>query len=261
MTDLERAGREAPAEDLARRIAAAPALFLQGALENPSLTSAHILLCLKNPAADGPFILRLTRNPGWMKIYEVRAAMVMHPRTPRILALNLVTRLWWRDLARVSDARGLAPTLRRAADRLLALRIQEMAVGERIALARVAGRGAIAALRSDPDPAVIRTLLFNPRVVEEDAVGIATGRQTPAEVLGALAESARWACRPPVRKAIARHPATPAPAALRAVQGLPTTALGELIRAPHVSTLVRVAASRLIEARRGAPVAASAPGP
>ncbi len=261
MTELERAGRAASSEELARRLAAAPTLFLQGALENPSLTPAHILLCLKNPAADGHFILRLTRNPDWLKVYEFRAAMVMHPRTPRILALNLVTRLWWRDLARVSDARGLAPTLRRAANRLLALRIQKMAIGERIALARVAGRGAIAALRSDPDPAVIRTLLLNPRVVEEDAVGIATGRQTPAEVLGALAESARWACRPPVRKAIARHPAAPAPAALRAVQGLTTTALSELLHAPHLPTLVRVAAARLIESRRGTPAAVSAPAP
>jgi len=251
MTELEQAGREVSSEELASRLAGAPAPFLQGALENPSLTPAHILLCLKNPAADGRFILRLTRNLDWMKVYEIRATMVMHPRTPRILALNLAGRLWWRDLARVSDAVGLAAGLRRAADRLLALRMREMAVGERIALARIAGRGIISALRADPDPAVIRTLLLNPRVVEEDVIGIAAGRETPGVVIGALAESPRWASRPPVRKAIARHRATPLPAALRAVQGLSTTALQDLLQTPHLPTLVRVAASRLIESRRG----------
>jgi hypothetical protein len=259
MSDLDREGGRASAEELARRIASAPLPYLQATLENPALGPAHVLLCLKNPAADGPFIHRLTRNPDWMKSEEIRLALVLHPRTPRLLAMNLVGRLWWRDLARVSGATGIAPGLRRAAERLLGLRLQEMAVGERIALARLAGRGVIAALLGDPDPAVIRTLLVNPRFIEEDALRIATGLDTPGAVLAALAESARWACRPPLRKAIARHPAAPAPAALRAVQGLGAAALHELLQTPHLPTLVRVAAARLIEARRAthAPSAAA----
>ncbi|HEU4402526.1 MAG TPA: hypothetical protein VFT43_10520, partial [Candidatus Polarisedimenticolia bacterium] len=132
-------GRTADPGTLTRALPGAPLAYLEGALANPTLSAEHLLLCLRNPAAAAPFIARLCRNATWLKSYDVKAAIVLHPRTPRAAAMNLVAFLWWRDLARVSDRAALAPSLRRTAERLLAIRVQELALGERIALARIAG--------------------------------------------------------------------------------------------------------------------------
>lgn len=243
-------GRTAGSEALRRALATAPLPYLEGALANPVLDPAHAVLVLSNPAIVPPIIQRIGRNPTWIKTYEVKAAIVLHPKTPRAMAMNLVTFLWWRDLVRVTDQTKLSPVLRRSAERLLALRLQELALGEKISLARIAGRGLIGALRAQAEPMVIRALLQNPRLMEEDALAIANGARATGPVLRALADDPRFASRPTVRKAIARHPETPASVALRIVQNLSSRDLKELSRSPRVPGLVRVAAQRLLEARR-----------
>jgi hypothetical protein len=246
--DYER-GRTAPAAQLAARLASATAGYLEGALANPGLTPTHVALCLKNPAAGGPFIRRVAKNRDWLKDYEVRAGIVLHPRAPRALAMNLVALLWWRDLARVSDRAALAPPLRRAAERLLSVRLLEMALGERITLARIASRGVIAALRREENPLVIRALLQNPRITEEDVLAITAAPRTPGGVLRAVAEEGRWSCRPGIQKSIARHPQAPRAVALRFVRVLSRVALEELAAYPKLPALVRVAVERRLEAR------------
>ena len=249
MDALFDAGRTASARNLAVELDRAPLPYLEGALVNPLLDPGLVLLILqKNRAITGTLISRIGRNRAWLKPYEVKAAIVLHPRTPRALAMNLVQFLWWRDLARVADLAPLSPPLRRAAERLLAIRMQEMALGERVALARVATRGVIGVLRRANDPMVIRALLQNPRLIEEDAIAIAVGTASPG-VLQALAEDPRLSLRPTLQKALVQNPATPPAAALHLLQRLSTQSLRELAHAPHVPTLVKVAAFRTLEAR------------
>ena len=243
-------GRTASPEALTLALATAPPPFIEGAFLNPALDPAHLLLALKNPSIGGSLIVRISRQKAWIKPYEVKAAIVLHPKTPRAVAMNLVTFLWWRDLVRVIDRAILPPPLRRTAERILSIRLQELAVGEKITLARIASRGLIPALRAEEDPLIIRALLHNPRLLEEDALAIACAGRTHAPVLRVLAEDSRFAPRPAVQKAIARHRQTPPAIALRIVQGLSTRDLKDLARGPRVPGLVKVAAQRLLEARR-----------
>ena len=249
-TPLE-AGRTAPAESLAMELATAPLPYLEGALDNPSMQPDLLLNLFKNRAVTTALILRIARHASWLKSYEVKSAIVLHPKTPRPIAMNLIQFLWWRDLARVADHAVLTPPLRRAAERLLSIRIQELALGEKISLARIATRGVISVLRKQNDAMVIRALLQNPRLLEEDALAIAVASGTPGTVLQALAEDARFSSRPALQKAIVLNRETPPSTALRIVQGLSTPVLKELARAPQVGQLVKVAALRLIEAREG----------
>ena len=243
-------GRSASADDLRASLATAPVAYVEGALENPALSAGHLPLALKNPALPEPIIARIGRNSTWIKPYEVKAAIVLHHRAPRTLAMNLVTFLWWHDLARVAERPNLAPTLRRTAERILSIRAQELAIGEKISLARIASRGVINVLRRDENPMIVRALLQNPRLREEDALAIAGGAGAPAPVLQTLAEDSRWSTRPALQKAIARNPVTPPAVALRIIQGLSTRDLKELSQTPRVPALIKVAAQRLIEARK-----------
>jgi len=244
-------GRTASAERLATELATVPLAYLEGALENPALQPDLLLHLLKNRAVTASLIQRIARHASWLKSYEVKSAIVLHPKTPRAIAMNLIQFLWWRDLARVADHAVLSPPLRRAAERLLAIRMQELALGEKISLALIATRGVISVLRKQSDPMVVRALLHNPRLLEEDALAIAVASGTPGAVLKELAEDSRFSSRPALQKAIVQHRETPPSTALRIVQGLSTPVLKELARAPHVGQLVKVAALRLIEAREG----------
>ena len=239
-------GRTAPAEGLAAELPVAPPPYLDGALANPSFHPELILLLLKNPHVTPALIQKIALKREWMRAYEVRSAIVLHPKTPRVIGMNLVSHLWWRDLARLIDRAGLAPPLRRAAERILAIRVQEMALGERITLARIASRGVINVLRVEANPMVIRALLQNPKLVEEDAVAIAAGRRTRSAILQVLAGDSRWSPRPAVRKALARHPATPSRVALRMIRHLTRRDLREVSASPHVPGLVRVAIGRIL---------------
>jgi len=250
MDSLFDQARSAPPEALSRRLGRATLPYLEGALANTGLTPAHVVLLLRNPSSTAAIIQKIGRDPEWRKVYDVRAAIVLNPRTPRALAMNLVSFLWWRDLVRVVDHAVLAPSLRRMAERLIGIRLQEMALGQRISLARMASRGVINSLRRDDSPMVIRALLQNPRFVEEDAVAIARHAATPAAILRAVSEEPRWSYRPAVRKAIARNPATPAAVALRLLHQLGRNDLRELTRSPRVPGLVKVAAQRLLEKGR-----------
>jgi len=243
------AGRTAPAETLAVELATAPLAYLEGAMGNSAMHPGLVPILMKNHSVSAQLIVRISAQRAWLKTYEVKSAIVLHQKTPRAVAMNLVQFLWWRDLMRVADDILLAPPLRRAAERLLALRIQELALGEKTALARIASRGVIHVLTKQEHPMVIRALLQNPRLVEEDVLVIASARGTPSGVLQTLAEDARFSKRPSVQKSLVQNHGTPAATALRIVQGLGAQTLKELARAPHVPTLVKVAVQRILDDR------------
>jgi len=249
MDPLLEAGRTATAETLARELATASHAYLDGAMANPALAPDLLPILLKNPSVDGPLIFRISTHRAWLKPYEVKTAIVMHPKTPHVVAMHLMQFLWWRDLARVTDDAHLAPPLRRAAEKILTFRIQELALGEKITLARIASRGVINVLRQQDHPLVVRALLQNPRLLEEDVLAITSAGATPAGVLQTVAEDARFASRPAVQKAIVQHHGTPAATALRILHGLGAPTLKELAHAPHVPTLVKLAAQRILSAR------------
>lgn len=249
MDTASESARTASAATLSRELAVAALAWVEAALDNPALGPDQVVILLKNKALTGPVIQCIARKAAWLKSEEVKAALVLHPKTPRTLAMNLVPFLWWRDLLRVADSAALASPLRRAAERILIIHLKEMALGEKVTLARITGRGLIAALRTDENPMVIRALLQNPRLVEEDALAIAASPATGAGVLRALSEDGRFAYRPAMQKALVQHPNTPSATALRILRGLSTRALKDLLKAPHVPQLVLVAARRLIETR------------
>jgi hypothetical protein len=84
-----------------------------------------------------------------------------------------------------------------------------LTLGERKALARRPTRKAMEKLFADPHPMVIRTLLVNPKVVEDDVVRLTARRPVESDVLAEVARSPRWAHRVRVRMAIVLNPDTP----------------------------------------------------
>ncbi|PYQ12163.1 MAG: hypothetical protein DMH00_06470 [Acidobacteria bacterium] len=241
--------KSAGSSELRLRLPRGSVEYLEGAVQNPNFGEPHLELVLSNPALPAGLIQGIASQKQWLALYEVKRGIVAHRNTSRALKLNLLHFLRWRDLARVLEDRLQPPPVRRAAETLLRKRVEEMSVGEKIALARIAAPGIFSALTTDLHPDVIGTLLTNPRLTEEEVVAVcAEERASPAALL-AVGTSSRWSAHQPVRMSLLRNPRTPAKVCLGFLDSLPAADLKEVIAASTTPRLVRATARQILKAR------------
>ena len=119
-----------------------------------------------------------------------------------------------------------------------------LTLGERKALARGGRRDMVSALLRDPDAAVIKNLLENPRLTEKDVVALACRRPVRGEVLRTLFAS-KWTARYHVRRALVLNPYTPRDLAVRLVGTLATADLRLIAADPNLAEPVRAQARSL----------------
>jgi hypothetical protein len=135
---------------------------------------------------------------------------------------------------------------------------RELTVGERRSLARRPSRAAFEKLLADPHPLVIRQLLHNPKLTENDVVRMAARRPARAAVLDELAQAPGWLCRRRVRMSILLNPGSPARMTMPLLGTCTRTELREIIESTDSPLLLRGAALELFERRP--PLRSSATG-
>lgn len=114
-----------------------------------------------------------------------------------------------------------------------------LTLGERKALARKPDPALLAKLSSDPNPEVVRRLLENPRLTENDVIRMIARRPALPEILAEIARSVRWIHRPRVRLALLLNPGAPADLVAPITSLLARQELEEVIAAPPVHPAVR----------------------
>ncbi len=217
-------------------------------------TEGECLRLLRRADLARETLLEILADRGVRKFHAVRRALAAHPRTPRGDALALVGTLYWRDLAALSADTRVHPAIRRAADFDLLRRLPEMAVAERVDLARSVGRGALLYLRLDPDPRVLASVLENRFTIEADVIQAATVQTgNREECLVLLAGHPRWSLRSAVRSAILRRPDLPLGVALSLLTRASLEDLRGVLESPRAPELVKACAERVL-AERGATV-------
>jgi hypothetical protein len=209
------------------------------------------LRSLRDPSLDAADLQHLLRDPAARRYHAVRVALAAHPATPRREALSLVSTLFWRGLARLSADVRVHPEVRRAADRDLLRRLPEMALAERVDLARTVGRGTLLQLRFDPDPRVLAAVLDNRFLTEPDVVQAAAHSGSGEASLIVIAEHPRWVLRAAVRSTLLRNPKLPAPFALGLLSRASAQDLQGLALSPAVSPLLKACAERVLAQRLG----------
>lgn len=132
-----------------------------------------------------------------------------------------------------------------------------LTLGERRALARRPTRAALDALMRDPHPLVVRNLLGNPRLTEDDVVRMAARRPLFREVVLEIVRHPRWSQRTRVRMAVVQNPGTPPEVAVPLVGLLIRPELLQVAAAADVPAVVRAAAAELLERRPPLPQKAS----
>ncbi len=245
----ERSGREASAEELARKLSGAPRDYLAGAMENPALTTRHVLLVLRNRAADETLLQRIGSTPSWVSSYLVKRELLLHPSTPHALGLNLIRFLFWKDLLAVSEDRALFPPLRRVAERMLGEKLAEMALGEKITLARLAGRGLVAKLLEETHPLVLEAALWNGRVTSSEVLATTSRSTSRPEILEAIGRHPRWSSRRDIRVALLRNPRTPLSVTMGFLSSMRPEDLRGIADLPETPRLVKLACRRVLHGR------------
>jgi hypothetical protein len=128
-----------------------------------------------------------------------------------------------------------------------------LTLGERRALARRPTRAALDKLLRDPHPMVIRNLLANSRVTEEDVVRLAARRPAYPDVLIEIARHVEWSRRARVRMALIQNPRAPVEITVPLLRLLIRPELVQILQAADVAAVVRAAASELLERRPPVP--------
>jgi hypothetical protein len=216
-------------------------------LGNPEFGEKHVLSFLSSPGVGEEMLTRIYKERALTKRYRVRCALAGHPNMPRVLALELVHQLFWRDLLRVAENLRLHAHVRRAAEELLRENVEVLTLGEKISLARLATRGIIRAMRKETEPKVVEALLQNPRLNEEDILVMVGRPGAPPNVLQQVGRSSRWSTRYPVRLALVRNPGTPPGVALSFLSSLSRTDLNILVSTPGLAKIVRDGAKNVLK--------------
>ncbi|HXV20688.1 MAG TPA: hypothetical protein VD811_06840 [Desulfuromonadales bacterium] len=94
-------------------------LVSSAVLKNPRITEGEVLAVAKNKSSSDELIRLITLNREWVKHYEIKKALVMHPRTPLPKALRYMTILTEKDIKNLAKSRGVSQVIVNNARRML----------------------------------------------------------------------------------------------------------------------------------------------
>jgi len=120
---------------------------------------------------------------------------------------------------------------------------------KRTELAASAGEEEISRYVQDPSPKVIRALLGNRQLSEEDILIIANRKNIPPDILEIIAKDKRWSESYPVRLALVRNPKSPLSVSLSIARFLRLFDLEEITRSHFIPLVFRHKVESLINER------------
>jgi hypothetical protein len=220
------------------------AAALREALRSASPDDA-VLVALLRRAVPVRLLELLAAEPPWCDRPLVLGAVVRNPRVPRALGLKLLQFLFWHDLAEVAANPWTQGAIRVRAEALLRDMLQEMRLGDRIALARMATPPVIGPLLQLPDARILEAALLNPRLREEDLLQQIRSETVTTLLLESVAATSRWGGQYAVRLGLVLQPRTPLALALAQVSGLVRRDLLRVAEAPGLRPLLQAAALRV----------------
>lgn len=88
-------------------------------LKNPRITDGEVLAVAKNRSASDELIRIVLLNREWVKHYEIKKALVEHPRTPLQKAMRFMTFLTEKDIRDLSKSRNVSQAIVNNARRML----------------------------------------------------------------------------------------------------------------------------------------------
>lgn len=97
--------------------------LVQGAvMKNPRITDGEVLMVAKNKTSSDDLIRLILLNKDWVKNYEIKKALIMHPKTPPPKALRFISYMTLKDIRDLSKSRQVSNIVLSAARKELEMR-------------------------------------------------------------------------------------------------------------------------------------------
>jgi hypothetical protein len=212
---------------------------LAHAAADPRLSEELALALLARRDVPDHALESLSKNVAVMKSRRVLLALVAHPRTPRFVSLPIVRRLYTFELMQLALTPTLAADLKLIAEETIITRLETLASGERLTLAKRASGRVAAALLSDPEERVVRAALENPQMTEAGVIKALMRLDASEGLIQVACRHSKWSLRRDVRVALLRNPHIPLAHALAFAQSLPAPLLRDVLLASRVSDKVK----------------------
>lgn len=129
-------------------------------------------------------------------------------------------------------------------------KIQQLTVGERIAIALRGGQEIRSILLKDANKEVVLTVLKNPKITETEVELIAHSRNIPEEALRAIHKNREWMKNYGINLALVNNPKTPPGIGITLVSGLRLKDIALLEKNKNVPEAIRAVAKKLLQARK-----------
>lgn len=191
----------------------------------------------------------LANTPPWSEDQRLMGSVVLSPLVSRALALRLLGSLFWRDLADVASSPRVAAAARVRAEALLLDHMDDLRLGDRITLAKIATPPVLARLLEGSDPRVVEACLINGRLREEDLADALRKDTVTRALIEGIAASSRWRDRYALRLAIVVQPRSPLAVALAQLTALLPRDLERVAADEALAPLVQLAARRVATGR------------
>ena len=94
-------------------------LVTSAVLKNPRISESEVIVVAKNRAASDDMIRIILLNKEWVKLYEIKKALAVHPRTPLQKAMRFLGFLVEKDLKDVARSKQIPQAIANSARRLL----------------------------------------------------------------------------------------------------------------------------------------------
>lgn len=187
---------------------------LEALLRNPFLSEEHLLVLLARKNLPRELLEAVAGNEQLAASQRVKAALVRHPHTPRLLSLRLLKFLYLFDLVTVILQPAVPAEIKRVAEDQIIARSEQLPLGQQITLARRGTARVVAALLLLGQEPVIPAGLDNPLLTEAELLRVLRRDDLQPEVVEQIAQHAKWSHRYDVRLQLVRHPLTPLARAL-----------------------------------------------
>jgi hypothetical protein len=211
---------------------------LQAAAADPALSEDLALGQLQRADLPSEVLEQLSKSSA-ARGRKVKLALIGHPKTPRHTSMSLVRQLFTFDLMQVALTPTIAGDLKVAAEETLLKRLESIASGARLSLARRASGRVAAALLLDPESRVVEAALENPRLTEA-LVRQALLRAEATQVLvHAVCEHPKWSLRREIRLALLRSDKTPIDRAVEFARNFTSTQVEEVLRSSRLPAIAK----------------------
>lgn len=88
-------------------------------LKNPRITEGEVLVVAKNRSSSDEMIRIIMLNKDWVKIYDMKKALVAHPRTPLQTAIKYMAFLAEKDIKELARSRNVTQAIVNNARRMM----------------------------------------------------------------------------------------------------------------------------------------------